>query len=59
LNGKFSDYKIKGTLGITAQSQIKVEIYFVDYDLDVGFSHPRYEGVSNGSAVRRLKRNMS
>jgi len=59
LNGKTSDYEIKGTLGITARSWIRDDIKFKDYDLDVGLSQRRNAGVSKRRTVRSLKRHMS
>ena len=46
LNGKISDYEIKGTLGITARSCVRDVIEHKDYDLDVGLSQRRSEGAS-------------
>jgi len=59
LNGKTSDYEIKGTLGITARSLVRDDIKLKDYDLDVGLSQRRNEGVSKRRTVRSLKRHMS
>jgi len=59
MNGNDSDYQKKATAGITAQYRRKDAIDVCDYDLDVGFTYPRGEGASKGSAVRRLKSDMS
>jgi len=52
LYGKAIDYRIKGTLGITGWSSLRVHIDDWVWHLDVGLSPPGGVGASKGSAVR-------
>lgn len=47
---------IKGTLGITGLSPLRVHIDGVDWHLDVGLTHPFGEEAKKGRTVRPLTR---
>jgi len=59
LKGKVTAKRIKSTPGITGLLLFRVPIDGVVWHLDVDFSYPGAVGGSKGSAVRRLKCNMS
>jgi len=59
LDGRYIAYRIKGTLGITAWSLLRDHIDEADWDLDVDSSYPGGVFDTKGSAVRRLKRDVS
>jgi len=54
--GRAIDQRIKGTLGITGLSRLRVHIGGAVWHLDVGSSHPGAEVGPKGLAVRQLKR---
>jgi len=57
--GKIIAQRIKGTLGITGLWLLRARIDGVVWHLDVDFLHPGAGAGPKGSAVRRLKQNVS